>query len=219
MNRSPSGASACWHCRKRNCRQTGRGSSKTSSTPPFHFLNPAFPLPQPRLSTSSTPPFHFLNPAFSLPQPRLSTSSTPPFHFLNPAFPLPQPRLSTSSTPPFHFFNPAFPLPQPRLSTSSTPPFHFLQRVTTRLKQKPKLACRLKNNAKIPGKAGLTPCTRGPKPHHLPVCALVTVGLERIPRDRVLLIQSTVNVAPTSKLLSTFCSPVRVLNHTPTVLA
>ena len=33
---APVGASACWHCRKYNCRLTGKGSSKTSSNPPIH---------------------------------------------------------------------------------------------------------------------------------------------------------------------------------------
>ena len=32
------GASTCWHCRKRDCRQTGKGSSKTPSTPPLHLI-------------------------------------------------------------------------------------------------------------------------------------------------------------------------------------
>ena len=34
---TPMGASTCWHCRrKRDCRQIGKGSSKTPSTPPLH---------------------------------------------------------------------------------------------------------------------------------------------------------------------------------------
>ena len=32
------GASTCWHCQKRDCRQTGKGSSKTPSTPPLHLI-------------------------------------------------------------------------------------------------------------------------------------------------------------------------------------
>ena len=33
---TPVDASTCWHCRKRDCRQIGKGSSKTPSTPPLH---------------------------------------------------------------------------------------------------------------------------------------------------------------------------------------
>ena len=38
QNSAPMGASTCWHGRKRDCRQTGKGSSKTPSTPPLHLI-------------------------------------------------------------------------------------------------------------------------------------------------------------------------------------
>ena len=34
----PVGASTCWHCWKRDCRQTGKGSSKTPSTSLLHHI-------------------------------------------------------------------------------------------------------------------------------------------------------------------------------------
>ena len=35
---TPVGASSWWHCWKRDCRQTGKSSSKTPSTPPLHLI-------------------------------------------------------------------------------------------------------------------------------------------------------------------------------------
>ena len=35
---APVGASTCWHCWKRDCRQTGKGSSKTPSTSLLHHI-------------------------------------------------------------------------------------------------------------------------------------------------------------------------------------
>ena len=35
---APVGISTCWLCRKRDCRQTGKGSSKTLSTPPLYLM-------------------------------------------------------------------------------------------------------------------------------------------------------------------------------------
>ena len=35
---APVGASTCWHCRKRDCRQTGKGNSKIPSTSPLHLI-------------------------------------------------------------------------------------------------------------------------------------------------------------------------------------
>ena len=35
---APVGASTCWHCWKQDCRQTGKGSSKTPSTSLLHLI-------------------------------------------------------------------------------------------------------------------------------------------------------------------------------------